>query len=160
MHYGSTRIGIIGDDSRQELTVISDTVNLASRIQGLTEKYGARILVSLPSLYNCLSINEINYRMLDMVRVKGKSVHISIGEILIPRIDLLSDLKIATKFDFEEGIFSYIKADFALAKEKFEKVIKINPNDKAANMYFERSKYFLETGAGDDFEGIHQWESK
>jgi adenylate cyclase len=160
MHYGSTRIGIIGDDSRQELTVISDTVNLASRIQGLTEKYGARILISLPSLYNCLSINEINYRMLDMVRVKGKSVHISIGEILIPRIDLLSDLKIATKFDFEEGIFSYIKADFALAKEKFEKVIKINPNDKAANMYFERSKYFLETGAGDDFEGIHQWESK
>ncbi|MCG9874084.1 MAG: adenylate/guanylate cyclase domain-containing protein [Leptospiraceae bacterium] len=160
MHYGSTRIGIIGDESRQELTVISDTVNLASRIQGLTEKYGARILISLPSLYKCNSIHEINYRMLDMVRVKGKTIHISIGEILIPRIDLLTDLKIETKFDFEEGILSYIKADFALAMEHFKKVLKINSGDKAAQMYFERAKYFLETGSGDDFKGIHQWESK
>jgi class 3 adenylate cyclase len=160
VHYGKTRIGIIGEESRRELTVISDTVNLASRIQGLAEKYGARILISLPTLYHSDFIDVYEFRMLDLVRVMGKKDHIAIGEILIPRIDQVSDLKLETKHDFEEGIFSYVRADFARSTELFERVLKINPEDIAAKMYFDRSTYFLRTGSGDDFEGIHQWESK
>ncbi|WCL49839.1 7TM diverse intracellular signaling domain-containing protein [Leptospira sp. GIMC2001] len=160
IHYGKTRLGIIGVEEKREPTVISDTVNLASRIQGLADRYGARILISLPTLYICSDVTKINYRMLDMVRVKGKKDPIAIGEIMIPKIDRSTDLKIESKDNFEDAILCYMKSEFAEAIEKFQQVLELNPNDIAAEIYSKRAKYFFDTGAKDDFEGIHQWDVK
>jgi class 3 adenylate cyclase len=46
LHRGSLMLGTIGESERMEGTVISDNVNLASRIEGLTKYYGASILIS------------------------------------------------------------------------------------------------------------------
>lgn len=158
IHSGDTMLGILGEEERFESTVISDTVNLSSRIQGLTKKYGARILVSVTSLMLHEDLDTIPYRILDFVRVKGKQEAIMIAEVLIPDIDTNSNKKIEYKEQFEAGIFDYERADFVSALKKFSAVFANNPEDLAAKIYIERCEYYQSAGVGVDWDGVSAWE--
>jgi hypothetical protein len=158
IHSGDTMLGILGEEERLESTVISDTVNLASRIQGLTKKYNARILVSLTSLMLHEDLDTIPYRILDFVRVKGKQETVMIAEVLIPGIDSISDQKIAYREQFEAAIFDYERADFVSALNGFREVLTNNPEDIAAQIYIERCEYYQTAGVGEDWDGVSAWE--
>ncbi|TGK52870.1 adenylate/guanylate cyclase domain-containing protein [Leptospira bouyouniensis] len=158
IHSGDTMLGILGEEERLESTVISDTVNLASRIQGLTKKYNARILVSLTSLMLHEDLDTIPYRILDFVRVKGKQETVMIAEVLIPGIDSISDQKIAYREQFEAAIFDYERADFVSALNGFREVHTNNPEDIAAQIYIERCEYYQTAGVGQDWDGVSAWE--
>ncbi len=158
IHFGDTFLGIIGEEKRLESTVISDGVNLASRLQGLTAGYAASILVTLPSLMMHEELDSLSYRILDFVRVKGKSETVMIAEILIPGIDSSADAKIEHKDMFESALFDYERADFGEALSKFETVHQANPEDHAASLYTERCKYFLHKEVGEDWDGVYEWE--
>lgn len=158
IHSGDTMLGILGEEERFESTVIADSVNLSSRIQGLTKKYGARILVSLTSLMLHKELGTIPYRILDFVRVKGKQEAVMIAEVLIPDIDSVSNKKIKNKDLFEAAIFDYERADFVSALERFRSVFTDNPEDLAAKIYIERCEYYQTSGVGEDWDGVSVWE--
>lgn len=86
IHYGTLVLGIVGYAERLSGTVMSDAVNLASRLESLTKQYSARIVVSEDVLQhmNGLETKEFNTRMLDSVRVKGRSALVTIYEIVVP----------------------------------------------------------------------------
>ena len=86
VHHGPMVLGIVGYAERLAGTVISDAVNLASRLENMTKKYVANIIVSEDVLQNITSAerNEFSLNMLDSVQVKGRSSMVTIYEVVVP----------------------------------------------------------------------------
>ena len=79
---GKMALGVIGDHSRMESTVISDAVNISARLERLTKIYGALSIISENTLTRIKNFKEGDYRFLDEIKVKGKEKSLQIFEIL------------------------------------------------------------------------------
>jgi class 3 adenylate cyclase len=86
IHTGPLMLGTIGENNRMDSTVISDTVNAASRLEGLTKKYSTDILVSGETLRNLKKPTDFDTRFIAEETVKGKEKAVQVHE-LIGRVD-------------------------------------------------------------------------
>jgi len=154
LHTGAVMLGTVGEDERMEGTVISDVVNLAARLEGLTKLYGAYIVVSEQTLFGLDRPNQYKFRFLDKVIVKGKKDPVSVFEIFDGNAEEVTALKLETQTDFEKGLLHYYSEEFAEAEKCFTVVLAISPQDKAAQIYLWRVKHFIEYGVPMDWEGI------
>lgn len=146
LHTGKLMLGTIGENERMEATVISDSVNLASRLESLTKTYKSPIIISEKTFIRMDNLENYNYRMLGNVLVKGKKEEVSIIEILnhLPKEKL--DLIYQTKDEFEKGILLYQIKEYKKALNSFQNVIKINKEDLTSKYYIERCEYVLKYG--------------
>ena len=79
---GTMNVGNMGSEFHTAYTVLGDTVNLGSRLEGLTKQYGVDIIVSGPT---AAAVPDYLFRELDRVRVKGKNEPVAILEPIGPR---------------------------------------------------------------------------
>ncbi len=162
IHSGELMVGIIGDEKRNDTGVISDAVNTASRIEGLTKVFNASILLSGNSLSSIPSDQktQFNFRYLGKVQVKGKLREIGVFECIDGDHPEMFRLKQMTKKDFESALEEYLQRDFAAATSLFKKVLAINPADASADFYLEQSTRLMVGRVEHTWTGVIQLDQK
>ncbi len=151
---GTLTLGTVGGENRMDGTVISDAVNLAARLEGLTKLYGTAILISENTLCELENPEQFNVRFSGRVKVKGKKEIVSVFEVFDGDPEPRIDLKIKTKPGFNKGLIHYYAKEFVEAAQFFKKVLNLNPKDATAKLYLERSAQFMTQGVPDDWQGI------
>jgi two-component system sensor histidine kinase ChiS len=149
IHTGILMLGTVGESRRMEGTVISDVVNVASRLETLTKVFGSGIIVSEATLDKLTATYP--QRSLGIVRVKGKRQAVSIYEIF-GGLDPLDDLKIQTRGLLDEALRQYQRSVLNLALDGFGKVLTINPDDQVAKVYAERVAQLQRDGKATSWE--------
>ncbi|WP_198284586.1 ATP-binding protein [Beggiatoa alba] len=154
LHIGTLMLGTIGEEKRMEGTVISDAVNLASRLEGLTKLYGTSLLISGELLAELEDPSRYYFRFLGKVKVKGKNAPVYIFEILDAEPEQIRQRKIATEAIFNQAMEFYYAKQFRVAAKLFQQVLIEMTEDRAADFYLNRCLYYAETGAPLDWQGV------
>ncbi|MDJ0840939.1 MAG: adenylate/guanylate cyclase domain-containing protein [Acidobacteriota bacterium] len=152
LHVGDLMMGIIGEEMRMESTVISDGVNLASRLESLTKHYGVSIIVSKQTLALVPDYHKrYHVRFLDLVQVKGKREPVLIYEMFDGDEERVFNLKLETRADFEMGLYHFHREEFADACAYFKKVSQVNIQDQAAWLFLNRATHHKKHGVPTDW---------
>ena len=137
---GFLMLGTVGGINRMDTTVISDSVNLASRLQDLTKVYGASLIISQHTFFALKDYRKYNYRFLGQVKVKGKKDVVSLFEFFDADPPEIIEFKIQTKTLFEQGVISYYSGQKERSTQIFQRIINLNNQDQAAYFYLKKNK--------------------
>ncbi|MBE8159082.1 MAG: adenylate/guanylate cyclase domain-containing protein [Betaproteobacteria bacterium] len=154
---GEANVGNMGSKLRMAYTAMGDTVNVASRVEGLTKYYRVGVLVT-ESTYALCTASGIKFRLADEVRVKGRDKVLKIYEPL-GNENLLTPEKRAALEVYDQMRLCYVRGDFADAMEKIKQYRTAVPNDGLAEVYEERISEFLQHPPA-EWDGVTNFETK
>ena len=138
LNTGDAVFGVIGDDNRKSLTVISDMVNITEKIDEVNKVFGSRVAFSKTTLNDLSSNITINYRYLGNLKQNEKD-YISIFESLDAYPKQKREKYIKYKMQFEQGVRAYVNGKFDQSAEIFEELYKRVKDDKVCYTYYNKS---------------------
>src|SRR6266436_1755266 len=154
IHTGDALVGNFGSAGRVEYDARGDTVNVASRLEGLCDAYAARVVVSeatrarLGDTFLC--------RPLDRVRVRGRSQPVDVHEILALRV-LDGDGRLAELADdFTAALEAYRARRWDDALLRFARLAREHPDDRLVQLYLARCRALRAAPPREDWDGVFE----
>ncbi len=143
IHTGKTIVGNLGSLDRMNYTIIGNSTNLASRLEGINKLYGTKIVIS-EDTYRQVS-NSFFCRLLDFVSVKGQEKGYRIYE-LIGELDNIDEQTKEFCGQYEYAFQAYLNKDWDTAINVLEKLKVKRANDKSIDLIIDRCLYFKRNG--------------
>jgi adenylate cyclase len=162
LHTAEVIVGNIGSDEKINYTLMGDSVNLGSRLEGTNKVYKTKILVS-QSVHKVVC-EKFLFRPIDIVAVKGKKEGVPIYELVG---QMTGDSRILPTKDevelceaFAHGFKLYLEQRWGEAIKHFENLKKGFPHDYVTDLYLERCLAFKEAPPKRNWDGIFVMTSK
>lgn len=132
LNTGSLMLGTIGEQHRMDGTVISDAVNLGSRVESLTKVYKVGVLISEFTYARLADPKAYDIRPIDIVVVKGKTRPVTVFEVFQHNSPADRSAKARTRDLLLSGIDALHRHEPATARQRFEESLVLLPGDPAA----------------------------
>jgi hypothetical protein len=147
---GEMVVGNMGTQKKMNYTIISNAVNMASRLEGVNKVYGTWILASDSTIQE--TKGRLLSRRLDNVRVLGINEAVRIYEILDVKADA-SDALFELVYLFHKAVDIFEARNWKDAEDAFGQLLKLFPTDGPSNLYLERCQQFRESPPAADWDG-------
>jgi adenylate cyclase len=147
---GEALVGSIGSQYMMSFTVMGDTVNLASRLEGANKAYDCRCLISEATAKACEA--EIEVREIDRLVVVGQSQPQRVYEIVARKGDVTA-AQVKLLAAYAEGLAAYRARRWDEACTAFTRALEAVPGDGPAKALMSRIDAFAQNPPAADWDG-------
>ena len=137
LHFGRIEMGIVGESGRWDSSVISDAVNTAARVEGLTKTFGAEVLITGDLAKRMAASGALQMRRLGRIEVKGRAKRVDLYEVLDSLHPALQELRHANAPKLAAAITAFEAGLLEAAAEGFRSCLTTDPTDRAAQHYLQ-----------------------
>ena len=156
VHCGQIFLGNIGAGDHYEYGPTGDTVNTASRMDGLNKYLGTELLVSEESVQQ---IDGVLTREVGRFVLKGRAQPIVVHE-LFGRIDEATAKQRETCEIFAEGLSAFRRQSWDEAEEKFRSASGVSEGDGPARFYLKLCEEYKTSSPREQWDGAIMLQEK
>ena len=138
IHTGEIIFGVVGEQQRKSPTIVSDVVNLATKMEEINLLMGTKVVFSRQTLNELPAKYQLAYRNIGSLTLEnGERTSLYENLEVYPRRK--RERLMHLKRNFEDGVRSFHKGEFLKAKSYFRDVLKYVSDDKASYIYYNRA---------------------